>query len=300
MGGMIAQRMALLRPARVRLAVLMSTHAGGVWNLLPTLLLLRACAWAVAEGLDAAAVARANLSLHFTPRYLEQRISRDLFAERVSKDRRKMKGQNERVLRRRKEFYFQRYLGRDIGDDCGGQGDVEGASVEQEQPSVLGHIQVVMRHRLRWSELRALSACKRLRVLVIAGTNDGVVTPTASRALSRSIGAKAFIELPGSHFVFDEEADHVNDLVTLALNREFAMDWKVEDEISTGADGAEESEDNFVDGVDPREHWCECGWCAPQAEEADYVSGNGDWWWWKHWACFRSMLGPPTDAEKRL
>lgn len=300
MGGMIAQRMALLRPARVRLAVLMSTHAGGVWNLLPTLPLLRACAWAVAEGLDAAAVARANLSLHFTPRYLEQRIARDPFAERKGRDPRKEKRQNDRVLRRRKEFYFQRYLGGDNGDKCGGEGDVEGASVAQEQPSVLGHIQVVMRHRLRWSELRALSACKRLRVLVISGTDDGVVTPTASRALSRSIGAKAFIELPGSHFVFDEEADHVNDLVTLALNREFAMDWKAEDEMSTGANGAEESEDNFVDGVDPTEHWCECGWCVSPTDEADYASREGEWWWWKHWACFRSMWSPPSDLEKRL
>jgi len=74
MGGMIATRAAVARPSRVAGLGLISTHAGGVLNRVPTVGVVRAAARLVVGGFDPAVAAGVHLDLHFTPGYLAQRL----------------------------------------------------------------------------------------------------------------------------------------------------------------------------------------------------------------------------------
>ncbi|GAB0493318.1 hypothetical protein MMPV_004598 [Pyropia vietnamensis] len=67
MGGMVALRATLQRPGRVTGLALISTHAGGVINRVPSTGVLRAAARLLAAGFDPAVAAGVNLDLHFTP-----------------------------------------------------------------------------------------------------------------------------------------------------------------------------------------------------------------------------------------
>eukprot|EP00177_Eucheuma_denticulatum_P002973 GFKZ01005346.1.p1 GENE.GFKZ01005346.1~~GFKZ01005346.1.p1 ORF type:complete len:549 (+),score=56.49 GFKZ01005346.1:110-1648(+) len=71
MGGMIVQAMVAQRPRDVRFAALLSTHAGGVWNLLPTSRMLTSALRVAWSGFDRDVHAAVNLSLHFTQRFLD-------------------------------------------------------------------------------------------------------------------------------------------------------------------------------------------------------------------------------------
>ncbi|PXF47254.1 hypothetical protein BWQ96_03029 [Gracilariopsis chorda] len=71
MGGMIAQRMLALRPTQVRFAALLSTHAGGMWNLLPTGRTMWGAFQVAWSGFDRDVHAAVNLSLHFTQSFLD-------------------------------------------------------------------------------------------------------------------------------------------------------------------------------------------------------------------------------------
>lgn len=70
MGGMIAQHMICMRPTQVRFVALLSTHAGGLWNLLPSRRLMWAGVKVAWSGFDRDVHAAVNLSLHFTQKFL--------------------------------------------------------------------------------------------------------------------------------------------------------------------------------------------------------------------------------------
>ncbi|KAI0560816.1 alpha/beta hydrolase domain containing protein [Gracilaria domingensis] len=71
MGGMIAQHMIALRPSQVRFVALLSTHAGGLWNLIPTGRMMHGAFKVAWSGFDRDVHAAVNLSLHFTQKFLD-------------------------------------------------------------------------------------------------------------------------------------------------------------------------------------------------------------------------------------
>lgn len=77
MGGMIAQCMLFMRPDCVRYVALLSTHAGGFWNLLPTVRLITSAVRVAWSGFDRDVHAAVNLSLHFTQRFLDDCVGFD-------------------------------------------------------------------------------------------------------------------------------------------------------------------------------------------------------------------------------
>jgi pimeloyl-ACP methyl ester carboxylesterase len=119
----------------------------------------------------------------------------------------------------------------------------------------LAHFTVVIQHRLTSTEAKRIARCRRLHTVVIAGADDRVITPLASRTLARSVGASAFVEIPGAHFIFDERATQVNQLLSLGLDTAFYPN-------SAGATAA------FGD-VAP----CVCPWCSGE-DVADAKSGS--------------------------
>lgn len=78
MGGMIVQQMITQRPSCVRFVALLSTHAGGYWNLMPTYHMLTSLGRIVCSGFDRDVNAAVNLSLHFTQRFLDSWVAPDL------------------------------------------------------------------------------------------------------------------------------------------------------------------------------------------------------------------------------
>jgi pimeloyl-ACP methyl ester carboxylesterase len=105
-----------------------------------------------------------------------------------------------------------------------------------------GHLSVVMSHSLSRSEASALSQCHRMHTVVIAGADDRVITPSASWALARAVGAAAYVEIPGAHFIFDERSAQVNHLIGLGLSVAFFPDNAA-----------------MAAYPDP----CKCQWCKP-------------------------------------
>lgn len=84
MGGMVVQEMVSQRPRRVRFVALLSTHAGGIWNLMPTTRMLTSVMRVAWSGFDRDVHAAVNLSLHFTQRFLDAWVAPDFHAEEVS------------------------------------------------------------------------------------------------------------------------------------------------------------------------------------------------------------------------
>lgn len=74
MGGMVVQRMIMQRPTQVRFAALLSTHAGGLWNFVPTVTLFLAALRLVVNRFDSEVSAIVHLDLHFTGSFLDQLI----------------------------------------------------------------------------------------------------------------------------------------------------------------------------------------------------------------------------------
>ena len=87
MGGMIVQRMMELRPREVGFCALLSTHAGGWWNLIPTGGMVRCVGRLIWSGFDRDVHAAVNLSLHFTQRFLDGWVGgEDVVEERRRSD----------------------------------------------------------------------------------------------------------------------------------------------------------------------------------------------------------------------
>lgn len=78
MGGMVVQAMLDQRPRQVRFAGLLSTHAGGVWNMVPTTRMMKGILTVAWSGFDRDVNAAVNLSLHFTQRFLDAWVVHDL------------------------------------------------------------------------------------------------------------------------------------------------------------------------------------------------------------------------------
>lgn len=74
MGGMVVQAMMAQRPKRVRFVALLSTHGGGMWNLLPSIRMLKGMVAVAWSGFDRDVHATVNLGLHFTERFLDDWI----------------------------------------------------------------------------------------------------------------------------------------------------------------------------------------------------------------------------------
>lgn len=74
MGGMVVQHMVLQRPQAVACVALLSTHAGGFWNMLPTATMLRGALRLAYNRFDRDINAAINLDFHFTERFLDQMI----------------------------------------------------------------------------------------------------------------------------------------------------------------------------------------------------------------------------------
>jgi pimeloyl-ACP methyl ester carboxylesterase len=302
MGGMIAQRMVVLRPRAVRFCALMSSHAGGLWNLVPTPVALLAMLRAAVNRFDAGVVALANLDLHFTRPFLEQLVSRDPYSRQrrsallalATEGKRRLSAlslaQTPGVVKRRKrrDVYFARYMQRDFDWATG-----VGRRGEREEPGPpsLQHLAVVLQHRLTRAEQRALRACARVHAIVIAGADDQVVTPLSSRSLARGIGAAAYVEVPGAHMVFDERAAHVNALVALGLRSAFRGDQGEGGGGGAARDGAATAGDDAFGGEDGST--CGCDWCSGgggPAAVGDGEDGNvRASWFWRGSATVRSL-----------
>lgn len=80
-----------------------------------------------------------------------------------------------------------------------------------------GHLAAVLTHGLAASEVTRISAAG-FPVLVVAGSADEVVPPSAAAALASRLGGR-FLVVPAAHFVADEAAEAVND----AMRRAWAV-----------------------------------------------------------------------------
>jgi pimeloyl-ACP methyl ester carboxylesterase len=366
MGGMVAQRMILQRPREVRFGALLSTHAGGLWNMIPTTSVLLSAIRVALNRFDAKILAVANLDHHFTPRFLDQfvapvpaivrslrkspsRLWRGVEAAQSLRSAQDVTTGIAAAVecgiikrRRRRDIYFARYLGHDFdwvsdldvpediiaaraiaeaaqGSEHAPEGTASSSSIEEtalgvletpksagqvelkrlisemhrgqhaeirsrfkglesstistqamdrrpslrEQPkparapanTVLpaGHFSVVLSHSLSRSEAKALAQCHRMHTVVIAGADDRVITPWASWTLARAIGAAAYVEIPGAHFIFDERSAQVNHLIGLGLSTAFFPDKAA-----------------AAAYPDP----CKCQWCRPIDETNEELESS--------------------------
>jgi pimeloyl-ACP methyl ester carboxylesterase len=367
MGGMVAQRMILQRPREVRFGALLSTHAGGLWNMIPTTSVLLSAIRVALNRFDAKILAVANLDHHFTPRFLDQFVAP---APAMIRSLRKSSSGLWRAVeaaqglksahdltsaiaaavecgiikrRRRRDIYFARYLGHDfdwvsdldvpediiaaraaeeaaqrsvehvqagtascstIEETALGVLEAPRSSVQVElkrlinemhrgkhaeirsrfkglesstistqaadrrpspgaQPkparsrgnAVLpaGHFSVVLSHSLSRAEACALAKCHRMHTVVIAGADDRVITPWSSWTLARAIGAAAYVEIPGAHFIFDERSAQVNHLIGLGLSAAFFPDKAA-----------------AAAYPDP----CTCQWCGPIGQTKEELESS--------------------------
>lgn len=190
MGGMIVQRMAAQRPHDVGLLVPISTHAGGVWNLIPTLGLIRAFARYAVSGMNRPrAKAAFAMGLHFTQRF----------------------------LRKHKLELMRRYLDGTTDDYTIRPGDPDTAA----DIALRGHWAVVRSHSLSRSDATMLARCHKIYKLVITGKADYVIVPSATRKLARALEAHVVLEVEAAHFVVEEASTVVLAGLRIALNEAF-------------------------------------------------------------------------------
>lgn len=205
MGAMIAQRAVLVAARRgdmeTRIASLslLSGHDGGwFWNSVPTSELVRAAFDLARAGFGDHMTAEVHLRLHYTARFLDQRECDHVTGEKTS--------------RRRK--YFQRYL----------DGIQKDRNVEGREEAFWQHLAAVRSHALSEEEADKLEKAGFPK-LVVYGRDDPVVLPRASCELATRIGAQA-VRVEGAHFIVDEAADEVNELLKLQFERA----WRKSDE----------------------------------------------------------------------
>lgn len=198
MGAMIAQRAALVAARRgdmsTRIASLslLSGHDGGwFWNSVPTAELVRAAFDLARAGFCERVTAEVHLRLHYTARFLDERQRDHVTGEKTS--------------RRRK--YFQRYL----------EGIQRDRKMEGREEAFWQHLAAVRSHALSEEEADKLDKAEFPK-LVVYGRDDPVVLPRASCELAKRIGAQA-VAVKGAHFIVDEAADEVNELLRLQFER---------------------------------------------------------------------------------
>lgn len=202
MGSMIAQRVAIfgnLRGGgeRVKSLSLLSGHEGGwFWSRVPSGELMRA-GFELAKGrFEEKVTAEVYMKLHYTERYLS--------------------GVEEGVLRRNK--YFKRYL----------EGIRSDRKVIGREALFWRHLDAVRGHQLSREDVGTLQkGC--YPKLVIYGKEDVVVLPRASRELADRIGAQA-LGVNGAHFMVEEAAEEVTDLLRLQFDRAQEMIQQGEEE----------------------------------------------------------------------
>ncbi len=201
MGGMIVQRMAALRTTEVGCLVCISTHAGGLWNLLPTTTLLRAVVRLLVERFQPRAKAAFALGLHYTDRFLDAAARRSEFMARY------LEGSTNDYVRNGEE---------DAEVRSGGLDPAQSGEI-----AFRGHFAVVRRHSLTSSDAAIIAECRRIYKVVIAGKSDYVIVPSSSRRLARAIDADVCVEVEGAHFVVHEAEPVVITNIKMALNEAF-------------------------------------------------------------------------------
>ncbi|OSX75807.1 hypothetical protein BU14_0219s0007 [Porphyra umbilicalis] len=233
MGGMIAARAAVARPSRVGGLGLISTHAGGVVNRVPTVGVLRAAARLIAGGFDPAVEAGVNLDLHFTPGYLAQRVG-GAVGRRVGRGVAAAEAAVGRAGRAVGRAVGAAEAAVGVGGDPqtvgvagGSAGGVVVASATRTTamatagggwatpPPAVATVTATVTAGL--TELRSPAR----PVAVVYGAADVVVAPSATRALAAAVAADVVVEVSGAHFVVDENEAEVT-AVTLDLLRRAA------------------------------------------------------------------------------
>lgn len=194
MGTMILQRAALQQPPqRLASLTLLGGHDGGwFWRFCPTFPMVRAALDVLSARFNDAVSATAFMRLHYTSRYLRDCTICSRTGEK----------------RERHVSIHARYM-------AGFQKDR--ARSNTNDPTFWRHLTAARAHALTRDEafqLKQLSCPK----LVVYGRQDRVVLPRASRELAARIGAEV-VAVDGAHFLFDETARDVNELIELHLWR---------------------------------------------------------------------------------
>ena len=234
MGGMVAQRMAYLRPQQVRMLGLLATHAGGWFDWWPSWSMLRGLGRALWNRFDKAAVTHVNLDWHYSERYLEEVVRKET--------------ENGIVIKRR-DAYFERYMGTvvedfeqmQVSDDNKEQRkedvdseeeEVEKVAVSAEKESagsLLGHLKAAFGHKLEEEEARILRMCRKIRTIVMYGRDDGVIASSSSQTLANFLEADREVEVEGRHFIADESQHKINQVLIEELDKSFEpLDCKCE------------------------------------------------------------------------
>lgn len=192
MGAMVAQRVALMRTARVASLSLLSGHCGGWWwSNVPTVALAQAAFDLFRTGFDERVAAEVNMRLHYTDRFLDELVVDDDTGLKTS----------------RRQLYYARYL---VGHrkDLAREGSGDG---------FWGHLMAVRTHDLSNDEARVLREAP-FETLVLYGEHDAVVLPRASLELANRIGARAE-PVSAAHFIIDEAQQEVNKCLTQHIAR---------------------------------------------------------------------------------
>lgn len=244
MGGMIAQRMTVMRPENVRMLGLLATHAGGWWDWLPTWSVMKGVGRLLWNWFDREVNVHVNLDWHFSGRFLEEIVRKD---------------ESGNVHVRRRDVYFERYIGTatedsetentSVGELVAQETVVEGrvsqggevsqgrevqqvremrsvtsAAEKESSTSFFGHLKAAFGHSLSNEDAAFIKMCKRIRTLVMYGSDDGVIASSSSRALAGFLGADREVEVEGRHFITDESQHEINKILAEELNIAFQND----------------------------------------------------------------------------
>lgn len=202
MGSMIAQRLAILLTnkklsTRIDSISLLSGHEGGwFWNNFPTPHLISAAVSLILSGFEPQSSAHVNLKLHYTDQYLDQIVVDPLTSDTTT----------------RRSIYYRRYLAGMSAD----------ASRDENNSGFWGHLAAVRTHCLSNQDCTILRQAPFPK-LVMYGNEDPVVMPRASRQLASRIDAE-MVEVRGAHFIIDEAATRVNQILDMHFSRSSRWD----------------------------------------------------------------------------
>ncbi|KAF6253987.1 hypothetical protein COO60DRAFT_1703552 [Scenedesmus sp. NREL 46B-D3] len=189
MGGMVAQRLAVVAPSRLASLTLLSTSAGG-WQIVPkhSWSGLRT-AFSMVTARSAEDAADATLRFHFRRRTLKTYVPQ--------------------WAARRQDLLRREYL-------------TAADAPAQPHHGFKGQVAACWRHSLSDREAQAVAAAG-FPVLVVHGRSDKLASPANAEALARRLQAPC-VMLPGAHFIVRECAGQINMLLSnLVWGRQHIM-----------------------------------------------------------------------------